>query len=62
MENNKLNKNDYKLLINIYNKLDTIDGQLYDLNNRTNISNKARNFIICAMEEIRNIINLNSTE
>ena len=62
MDNNTLTKDDYKLLFNIYNKLDTIDGQLYHLNDRTNISNDARNFIICAMEKIRDIIDTNSTK
>lgn len=62
MDNNTLTKDDYKLLFNIYNKLDTIDSQLYHLNDRTNISNDARNFIICAMEKIRDIIDTNSTK
>lgn len=55
----KLNDDDYNLLIDIYNKLDLIDSELFYLNDRTNFPNEARDHIICAMEKIKNIIYLN---
>jgi hypothetical protein len=58
----KISEDDYELLINIYNKLDVIDTQLFYLNEKINSSNDARDYIICAMEKIKNMINLNSTE
>jgi hypothetical protein len=55
----KLNDDDYNLLIDIYNKLDLIDSELFYLNDRTNFPNEARDYIICAMEKIKKIIYLN---
>lgn len=55
----KLNDDDYDLLIDIYNKLDLIDSELFYLNDRTNFPNDAREYIICAMEKIKKIISLN---
>jgi len=51
----KLNDDDYNLLIDIYNKLDLIDSELFYLNDRTNFPNDARDHIICAMEKITKI-------
>lgn len=48
---NKISDEDYEILINIYDKLDLIDTELFYLNDRTNIPNDARDFIICAMEK-----------
>jgi hypothetical protein len=56
----KLNSDDVEILINIYDKLDEIDTDLFYLNERTNMPNDARDYIICAMEKIRKIINHNS--
>lgn len=57
-----MSDDDFDLLTNIYNKLDEIDTELFYLNDRTNIPNDARDFIICAMKQIKNIINSNLSE
>jgi hypothetical protein len=53
MEENKLNSSELKKLIRIYDKLQKIDDEVYDLR----ISNNVRDGIIMSIEEIRRILN-----
>jgi len=53
MEENKLNSSELKKLIRIYDKLQKIDDEVYDLR----MSNNVRDGIIMSIEEIRRILN-----
>lgn len=61
MEQNKLNYSEIRKLTKIYNKLEEIDSQLFNMVDKfpNNISKDVRYGIINTMEEIRKIINDN---